>query len=146
MRNTGSVPPMAIADTADGFIFCMPSGVPDVAAKDRFADVARFLAIAYNASAIVMVVEAWVRMAKPVIRFDTVTPTSQAPDRKEMVVLMLEDQTRSATGLLPTLREGSGGAKVWPLPGTQFHLDVGSIHRADAKARARCRRSSHGQG
>ena len=108
MRNTGSVPPTVIADTKDGFVFCMPSGMPDAAAKDRFADVARFLAIAHNARAIVMVAEAWVRMAVPGIQLDTVTPPSQAPDRQEMVVLMLEDQARSATGLLPILREGSG--------------------------------------
>jgi len=108
LRNTGSVPPTAIADTADGFIFCMPPGMPDEAAKDRFADVARLLAIAHGARAIVMVAEAWVRMAEPGIRLDTATPPSQSPDRQEMVVLMLEDQTRSATGLLPILREGSG--------------------------------------
>ncbi|MEI7912515.1 MAG: hypothetical protein WCK77_23045 [Verrucomicrobiota bacterium] len=41
IQTTGSVPPTVIADTADGFIFCMPSGMPDEAAKDRFADVAR---------------------------------------------------------------------------------------------------------
>ena len=108
MRSTGSVPPTVIADTADGFIFCMPSGMPDEAAKDRFADIARFLAIAHNARAIVMVVEAWVRMAKPGIQLDTVTPPSQSPDRQEMVVLMLEDQARSSTGLLPIMREDSG--------------------------------------
>jgi len=108
MRTTGSVPPTVIADTKDGFIFCMPSGMPDDAAKDRFADVARYLAIAYSAHAIVMVVEAWVRMAVPGIKLDTATPPSQSPDRQEMVVLMLEDQVRSATGLLPIQREGSG--------------------------------------
>ena len=41
IQTTGSVPPTVIADTADGFIFCMPSGMSDEAAKDRFADVAR---------------------------------------------------------------------------------------------------------
>ena len=108
MRTTGSVPPTVIADTADGFVFCMPSGLPDEAAKDRFADVARLLAVAHNARAIVMVAEAWVRMAVPGIPLDTVTPPSQSPDRQEVVVLMLEGQTRCATGLLPILREGSG--------------------------------------
>jgi len=65
MRTTGSVPPTVIADTKEGFIFCLPSGMPDEAAKDRFADVARLLAVAHDARAIVMVVEAWVRLAKP---------------------------------------------------------------------------------
>ncbi len=108
MRITGSVPPTVIADTVDGFIFCMPSGMPDEAAKDRFADVARFLAIAHNARAIVMVAEAWVRVAVPGIQLDTDTPPSHSPDHQEMVVLMLEDQTRSSTDLLPILRDTSG--------------------------------------
>ena len=108
MRTTGSVPPTAIADTANGFIFCMPAGLPDEAAKDRFADVARLLAVAHSARAIVMVAEAWVRMAVPGVPLDTVTPPSQAPDRQEVVVLMMEGQTRCATGLLPILRDGSG--------------------------------------
>ncbi|MEI6604715.1 MAG: hypothetical protein WCP35_05360 [Verrucomicrobiota bacterium] len=108
MQTTGSVPPTVIANTTNGFIFCMPSGLPDEAAKDRFADVARFLAIAHNALAIVMVVEAWVRMAAPNGHLDTATPPSQSPDRQEMVVLVLEDQTRSATSLLPILRENAG--------------------------------------
>ena len=108
MRSTASAPPTVLADTNDGFIFCMPSGMPDEAAKDRFADIARFLAIAYNARAIVMVAEAWVRMAKPGIQLDTDTPPSQSPDRQEMVVLMLEGEARSATGLLPIVRDNSG--------------------------------------
>ncbi len=62
MLTTGSVPPTVIADTEEGFVFCMPAGLPDEAAKDRFADVARLLAVAHNARAIVMVAEAWVRM------------------------------------------------------------------------------------
>ncbi len=104
MRTTGSVPPTAIADTADGFIFCMPSGLPDEAAKDQFAEVARLLAVAYAARAIVMVAEAWVRLAKPGGHLDTQTPPSQAPDRQEMVALILEDHSRCGTCLLPIMR------------------------------------------
>ena len=54
MRNTGSVPPTVIADTKDGFSFCMPSGMPDEAAKDRFADVARFRAIGFASHACIV--------------------------------------------------------------------------------------------
>jgi len=66
MRTTGSVPATVIADTKEGFVFCVPAGLPDEAAKDQFADVARLLAVAHGARAIAMVVEAWVRLAKPV--------------------------------------------------------------------------------
>jgi len=89
MRTTGSVPATVIADTEEGFVFCMPSGLPDEAAKDRFADVARLLAVSHGACAIAMVVEAWARLTKPGGHLDLDTPPSQAPDRQEMVVLML---------------------------------------------------------
>jgi hypothetical protein len=98
-----------IADTKDGFIFCMPSGRPDEAAKDQFADVARLLAVAYAARAIVMVVEAWVRMATPGGHLDTDTPPSQAADRQEMVALILEGHSRCGTCLLPIMRDVFGG-------------------------------------
>ena len=109
MCTTGSVPPTVIADTAEGFVFCMPSGLPDEAAKDRFADVARLLAVAHDARAIVMVVEAWVRMAAPGGKLDTETPPSQAADRQEMVALILEDHSRCGTCLLPIMRDVFGG-------------------------------------
>lgn len=109
MRTTGSVPPTVIADTATGYVFCMPSGLPDTAAKDRFAETARLLAVAHAATALVMVVEAWVRLASPEGKLDTETPPSQAPDRREMVVLMLEDVTRCGNRFLPIHRDAGGG-------------------------------------
>jgi hypothetical protein len=108
MRTTGSLPPTVIADTAEGFIFCMPTSLTDDAAKDRFADVARLLAIAYNASAIVMVVEAWAKMPDKNGHLDTNTPPSQSSDRQEIVALMLEDHSCSATSLLPIIRNSHG--------------------------------------
>ena len=96
MRTTGSVPATVIADTREGFVFCVPAGLPDEAAKDRFADTARLLVVAHGARAIAMVVEALVRLAKPGGQLDLDAPPSQAPDRQEMVVLMFEDRTRCA--------------------------------------------------
>ena len=52
MRTTGSVPPTVIADTDEGYVFCMPTALTDDAAKDRFAEVARLFAIAQSARAI----------------------------------------------------------------------------------------------
>ena len=108
MRTTGSVPPTVIADTDEGYIFCMPSSLTDDAAKDRFAEVARLFAIAHSARSLVMVVEAWARVPDANGHLDTETPPSQAPDRKEVVVLMLEDHSRNATLMLPILRDASG--------------------------------------
>jgi len=108
MRTTGSVPPTVIADTAEGYVFCIPNGMPDEAAKDRFADAARLLAVAHDARAIVLVVESWVRLAAPGGQLDTSIPPSQAPDRQEMVVLMLEDGKRCANTFLPITRDVFG--------------------------------------
>lgn len=108
MRTTGSVPPTVIADTSEGMIFGMPANLKDDAAKDRFAEMARLLAVAYDAHAIVMVVEAWVKMATPDGKLDTVTPPSQSPDRIEVVALMLEDHSRTGNDLLPIIRDASG--------------------------------------
>jgi hypothetical protein len=108
MRTTGSVPPTVIADTREGLIFCMPSDLANEAAKDRFAEVAKLLAVAYDAQAIVMVVEAWAKMASAEGKLDTGTPPSQAPDRIEIVALILEDSTRTGNDILPILRDELG--------------------------------------
>ena len=117
MRTTGSVPPTVIADTDEGYVFCMPSSLTDDAAKDRFADVARLLAIAQAARSLVMVVEAWARVPDARGHLDTETPPSQAPDRKEVVVLMLEDHSRNATVMLPILRDAGGVFTAFGDPG-----------------------------
>jgi hypothetical protein len=105
MRTTGSVPPTVIADTNEGYVFCMPTALTDDAAKDRFAEVARLFAIAHEASALVLVVEAWAKLPDARGHLDTETPPSESPDRKEVVALMLEDHSRCATCLLPITRD-----------------------------------------
>ena len=105
MRTTGSVPPTVIADTAEGYVFCMPSALADDAAKDRFAEVAKLFAVAYRAQALVMIVEAWVRLPDSRGNLDPNIRPSEAADRKEVVALMLEDGSISATRLIPILRD-----------------------------------------
>jgi hypothetical protein len=108
MRTTGSVPPTVIADTNDGYVFCMPTELTDDAAKDRFAEVARLFAVAHEANALVMIAEAWAKLPDARGHLDTETPPSASPDRKEVVVLVLEDHSRNATGMLPILRDDCG--------------------------------------
>ena len=117
MRTTGSVPPTVIADTEEGYVFCMPSELTDDAAKDRFAEVTRLFAIAQAARSLVMVVEAWARLPDASGHLDTDTPPSQSPDRKEVVVLMLEDHSRNATVMLPILRDAAGAFTGFGDPG-----------------------------
>jgi hypothetical protein len=107
MTTTGSVPPTVIVDTEEGFVFCMPSALADDAAKDRFAEVAKLFAIAYRAQALVMIVEAWVRLPDSRGHLDPSIRPSEAADRKEVVALMLEDGSISATRLIPILRDGN---------------------------------------
>jgi len=108
MRTTGSVPPTVIADTDDGYVFCMPSSLADDAAKDRFAEVARLFAVAHSARSLVMVVEAWAKLPDASGHLDTETPPSESPDRREIVALMIEDHSRNASSLLPILRDANG--------------------------------------
>ena len=117
MHTTGSLPPTVIADTDDGYVFCMPSELADDAAKDRFADVTRLFAIAQSARSLVMVVEAWARLPDANGHLDTNILPSQSPDRKEVVVLMLEDHSRTATVMLPILRDASGAFTAFGDPG-----------------------------
>jgi hypothetical protein len=107
MRTTGSVPPTVIADTEEGFVFCMPSALADDAAKDRFAEVAKLFAVAYRAQALVMIVEAWVRLPDSRGHLDPSIRPSEAADRKEVVALMLEDGSISATRLIPIIRDSN---------------------------------------
>ena len=108
MRTTGSMPATVIADTDQGYVFCMPSALADEAAKNHFAEVARLFAVAHDARALVMIVEAWAKLPDANGHLDTETPPSQSPDRKEVVVLILEDQSRNATSMLPILRDQHG--------------------------------------
>jgi hypothetical protein len=117
MRTTGSVPPTVIADTTEGYVFCLPTELTDDAAKDRFAEVTRLFAIAQTARALVMIVEAWARLPDANGHLDTETPPSQAPDRKEVVVLMMEDHSRTATLMLPILRDAGGAFTEFGDPG-----------------------------
>jgi len=105
MRTTGSMPPTVIADTAEGYVFCMPTALTDEDAKDRFAEVAKLFAVAYRAQAVVMIVEAWVRLADSNGNLDPSIRPSEAADRKEMIALLIEDGCVSATRLIPILRD-----------------------------------------
>ena len=109
MRTTGSVPSTVLADTEDGYVFCMPDQLGDEAAKDRFAEVARLFAVACRARALVMIVESWVRLPDASGHLDTSVAPSESPDRREMVALLLEDAACSATRLIPIIRHEQGG-------------------------------------
>lgn len=148
MRTTGSVPPTVIADTDEGYVFCIPTELTDDAAKDRSAEVTRLFAIAQHARSLVMVVEAWARLPDANGHLDTETPPSQAPDRREIVVLMLEDHSHNATVMLPISRNEAGAFTAFGDPGPMlFGESVGRFtglmprHKPSAREAAQARAS-----
>ena len=76
MRQNGRVPPMLFAATPNGVLVYVPRDLSDAKAKDVFANTSRLICAAYAATAVVMVVEGWVTMAKPGKPLDTDTPPS----------------------------------------------------------------------
>src|SRR5581483_4124888 len=66
---------------------------------------------AHGATAAVFVSEAWMRCAEDGKRLDLSTPPSQAPDRREAVVLMGETRSGVFQKFLPILRYGNGKFK-----------------------------------
>jgi hypothetical protein len=69
--NIGHVPPALLADSPIGVIQFVPDRLKDVRAKDNFANTARLICVAYEVTAAVLVLEAWMKqMLLPIIRTD----------------------------------------------------------------------------
>ena len=108
MQKNGRVPPTVVAATPRRVLCYVPHDLADVWVMDNFANAARLNCAAYAAEAVVMVVEAWVTMAKPDEPLDD-TPPSEAFDRREFVVLMGEAAGQKKQKLLPIIRTDAGG-------------------------------------
>lgn len=92
MRRLGRVPPTFLAETEQGLMAYFPEAMGDERAKDNFANTARLVAVGYKASAVAMILESWMSVAKPGKPLDPSIPPSQSPDREECVVIMVEGQ------------------------------------------------------
>lgn len=109
MRNTGHVAPALLAQSPTGLIHFTPDSFKDERAKDHFANTARLICIGYDVTAAVLVLEAWMRMAKPGETLDVTERPSEALDRQEVVVLTGETAGHVQQKLLPILRTDAGG-------------------------------------
>ena len=87
MRDLGRVPPWLLAISPNGSFQFIPASLKDVRAKDTFANTARLICLAYGVTAAVIVLEAWMKTAKPGETLDTTEPPSEAFDRQEVVVI-----------------------------------------------------------
>jgi hypothetical protein len=87
MRNIGHVPPALLAESPTGLIHFVPDRLKDERAKDNLAKTARLICLGYEVTAAVLVLEAWMKLAKPGETLDMSEPPSEAFDRREVVVL-----------------------------------------------------------
>ncbi len=109
MRARGKVPPALLAVGPGGPLFFIPSTLADERAKDNFANTARLICIAHAATAAVMILEAWMKLAAPDGSLDLSVPPSESLLRREIVLLTGETRARVQQKILPIIRTGAGG-------------------------------------
>ena len=93
---------------ADGPLMFATGSLADEDEKDAFATNARLLCIANAATACVMALESWMKMATPGEKSDITEPPSEAFDRQEVIVLMGESHTGQKQKYLPIIRSDNG--------------------------------------
>jgi hypothetical protein len=108
MRNIGHLPPTLFLIGSKGPVMFMPESLADESEKDDFATTARLICISHAATACVMALEAWVKVAKPGEKFDETERPSEAIDRQEVVVLLGESHTGQKQKFLPIIRSDNG--------------------------------------
>ncbi len=109
MRKSGSVAPAMMGLSPRGPFFFVPSAMTDDRAKDSFANTSRLICVAHDATAAVMILESWMKLAKPGETLDTTEPPSESMDRREIVLLSGETRTGFKQKILPIIRTGVGG-------------------------------------
>jgi hypothetical protein len=109
MRQIGRVPPALLAKSPDGLLHFTPTSLADERAKNHFANTARLICVAYRAAAAVLVIESWMKLAKPGESLDPTEPPSEALDRQEVVALMGEVPGQQRQRILPIIRTDAGG-------------------------------------
>ena len=108
MRNSGKMPPTLFLIGTDGPMLFIPENLAGDGDKDAFATTARLMCIAHVATACVMALEAWMKVAKPDEKLDMTEMPSESFDRQEAIVLMGEDRAGQKQKFLPIIRSGNG--------------------------------------
>lgn len=103
------MPPTLIAVGPSGSVFFVPSKMVDERAKDKFVAAARLVCVAHAATAAVIILEAWMKVAAADGSLDLSVPPSEALNRREVVVLNCETQFGSKQKILPIIRTDAGG-------------------------------------
>jgi hypothetical protein len=108
MNNSGRVTPTCFLLAADGQCMLTPQSLADTGEKEEFANLLRLACIAHDATACVMVLEAWAKFATPGEPLDTTEAPSEAIDRKEFVILTGESRQGNRQQFLPIVRYDNG--------------------------------------
>ena len=90
LRDNGQVPPAMLAFSDDGMILHSATSMSPPQVKDDFAGACRLLARANRCTAVVLILEAWARIAPPGGSIDADIRPSTAPDRIEVISLNAE--------------------------------------------------------
>jgi hypothetical protein len=109
MRKIGQVPPTFLAATPSGLLTFIPTALPDDRAKDKLARTARLICVGYAATAALLMIEAWMRLAPHGGKLDLDTPPSEALDRREVVLLIGGTFGYQTQRFLPIVRTDAGG-------------------------------------
>lgn len=109
MRTLGRVPPSLLAISPNGSFHFMPPRLKDVAAKDNFAYTAHLICTAYGVTVAVIILEAWMKTAKPGEKLDLDEAPSEAFDCQEVVIITGEAVGQHKQRLLPIIRTDAGG-------------------------------------
>lgn len=107
-RKSGRMAPTLFLIGPEGPLMFVPESMADEHEKDNFANTARLVGIAYGATACVMALEAWLKLAKPGEQLDVTELPSEAIDRQEVVVLMGEDRSGHRQQFLQIIRSDNG--------------------------------------
>jgi hypothetical protein len=108
LQHRGYVPSTVLVLGRSGPGIYVPPQLDHESAKDHFAASARHLAVAHEATAVVMVLEAGAGRATPGVALDPPVPPSEAPDRQEVVALIGEAAGVQQFRFLPLQRRASG--------------------------------------
>jgi len=108
LRDSGQVPPMMLAFSDDGMILHSATSTTHPKVKDDFAGACRLLARANRSTAVVLILEAWARIAPPGGYIDTDIRPSTAPDRIEVVSLNAEIPGHGYLAMHEIQRDESG--------------------------------------
>jgi hypothetical protein len=108
LKKPGSVPPTLMALTPTGFLMYVPDSMDGEEGKDKFANAARLIAIAYKASAVAIILESWARFGNADGTFDETIAPSESPDREEVVMICAESKESKLHKVLLIQRDAKG--------------------------------------